>query len=297
MLQTHLIDSRYCGYSKISAVYLLLAKTGECALVDSGTPGSFESILAQMRAFGADPSKLSSIFLTHGHLDHSGNISLFTRRFPDVRIYCNELTARGVISPEKHCQIMKRYVGDRWNSEFGDEVRPVSRSSLVTTYDGMRVPFGSAENVRVLDTPGHSRDHISFFEESTGTIFAGDAFGVRYGIMDSRKSFISIPPGFNPEDVYATIKKLKRVKNAEKVALAHYGFVDDVKGHADQCKCFMDKLMGVGQRARNLRADLWSLYSSEFGQEAMRLHRVRGNLASNLMGIQEWLHPSKSWGA
>jgi glyoxylase-like metal-dependent hydrolase (beta-lactamase superfamily II) len=294
MLRAHVLDSRYCGYSKISAVYLLLSKSGECALIDSGTPGSFDSIIKQMESFGANPSKLSAIFLTHFHLDHSGNVSLFTRRFPHVRVYCSELTLGRVASPENHVRIMTRFVGPRWHSEFGDQVRAVPRNFFKTTSDGMRIPFGSSGTIRVIDAPGHSCDHIAFLEEGSGTLFSGDAFGVRYPIINSRKSFVAIPPGFDPKDVYATLKKLGDIPNVHRAGLSHYGFVDNVKEHADQCIRFMDKLMGIGRRAGNIKADLTALYTAEFGKDAMRLHRLRGNLLANQLGIQEWFRPSVS---
>jgi glyoxylase-like metal-dependent hydrolase (beta-lactamase superfamily II) len=295
MLRTHLIDAHYCGYTKISSVYMLLAKNGESALIDSGTPGSFGSILQAMSSFGANPAKLSSIFLTHCHLDHSGNVSLFTRHFPHIRIYCSELGISRVVHPEKHCRIMSHFIGEHWAMEFHDEVLPVPQKFFGPTHDGMRIPFGSSAVIRVLDAPGHSPDHVSFVDESSGTLFAGDSFGVRYAVIDDHKSFISIPPGFNPTDLYATLKKFKELKDISRAGISHYGFVNDVQDHANQCIHFMDKLMEVARSTGDIEENLKKLYLSEFGKNALKLHRIRGNLLANLTGLQDRLHPSKAF--
>jgi glyoxylase-like metal-dependent hydrolase (beta-lactamase superfamily II) len=191
---------------------------------------------------------------------------------------------------------MKSFVGPHWDSEFGDEIRPVPRNFFIPTYNGMRIPFGSSATIRVMDTPGHSRDHIAFLDEGSGTLFAGDAFGVRYPIINSHKGFVAIPPGFDPNDLYTTLKKLRDARETKIrcAAISHYGYVNDMAQHADQCIQFMDKLMEIARKSRNLKTDLIALYIAEFGKDAMRLHRLRGNLITNQLGIQEWLRRSLS---
>ena len=39
--------------------------------------------------------------------------------------------------------------------------------------DGERLPAGD-DDLQVIDTPGHSPDHLAFWHEPTGTIFSGD---------------------------------------------------------------------------------------------------------------------------
>jgi glyoxylase-like metal-dependent hydrolase (beta-lactamase superfamily II) len=297
MLQTHHIDAKYCGYRKLSAIYLLLAGTGECALVDTGTPGSFDSIINSIRYLGANPAKLSSIFLTHCHLDHSANVSLLTRRCPNIRVYCSPNCCQRVASPADHCRIMSQVVGSRWESEFQNEVLDVPSKFFVPTHDGMRIPFGSAATIRVLHTPGHCPDHVSFVDESSGTLFAGDALGLRYAVIDSHKSFLSIPVGFNAEDYYPTLKRFAEL-DVKRAAIAHYAYVENVKDHTAQCKVFLDGLMSIGRAAvsaQDLHDRLEKFYISEFGPRALNLHRVRGNLLANYLGLKEWRKPSKEF--
>jgi len=42
-------------------------------LVDTGVPGSLETILSNMKPAGVSPSHFRLILLTHGHADHAGS--------------------------------------------------------------------------------------------------------------------------------------------------------------------------------------------------------------------------------
>ena len=81
MLRSQLVDQHFCGVKELSALYLLIAKNGEAALIDSGTPRNFERIQKTISDFGVKKEQLTTILLTHAHLDHSGNIYNFTKNF------------------------------------------------------------------------------------------------------------------------------------------------------------------------------------------------------------------------
>jgi hydroxyacylglutathione hydrolase len=53
-----------------SNAYLLLGE--HPILVDAGSPGDEDAILAALTAAGRDPRDLAAIVLTHGHADHAG---------------------------------------------------------------------------------------------------------------------------------------------------------------------------------------------------------------------------------
>src|SRR6185312_13439497 len=51
----------------------LLETTGGLVLVDSGVPGSEQAVLGAIAEAGHEPSSLTTVLLTHAHLDHSGS--------------------------------------------------------------------------------------------------------------------------------------------------------------------------------------------------------------------------------
>jgi glyoxylase-like metal-dependent hydrolase (beta-lactamase superfamily II) len=79
-----------------------------------------------------------------------------------------------------------------------------------------------------LPTPGHAWHHVSFLD-SDGTLYAGDAAGVRIG----SGSFV-LPPCPPPElDLDAwerTLEEIER-RTPERLALVHFGAFGDVQEH------------------------------------------------------------------
>ena len=58
---THLFD----------ATAYLLEGDGEYLLIDCGTPEGYEQIKENIRKTGVNPGRVTKIYATHGHYDHS----------------------------------------------------------------------------------------------------------------------------------------------------------------------------------------------------------------------------------
>src|SRR5438094_7610295 len=69
MSRTKVIPIPVMGRTAINA-YLLLGRRP--LIVDAGTPGSGQKIYDRITEYGVDPSDVSLIVLTHGHIDHFG---------------------------------------------------------------------------------------------------------------------------------------------------------------------------------------------------------------------------------
>ena len=66
-------DSRDC------AVYIL--DLGELVLIDSGLGMGFDRMIRNIESLGFDPADISTVILTHCHVDHIGGAGLFQERF------------------------------------------------------------------------------------------------------------------------------------------------------------------------------------------------------------------------
>lgn len=80
-------DSRDCS------VYLL--DLGELVLVDAGAGPSAPRIANNIEELGLDPAKVSSLILTHCHIDHIGGANFFRQRF-GTRLVMHEIDAQPV---------------------------------------------------------------------------------------------------------------------------------------------------------------------------------------------------------
>ncbi|HQY90565.1 MBL fold metallo-hydrolase [Caldilinea sp.] len=114
-----------------------------------------------------DKVPLQQIAITHGHEDHIGGLDALLQRFPDVKVYAARQTLPLIEHPERLG--MQRYRQLVWG-------KPRACSgvhSLDAVEDVIRTPQFT---LRAIETPGHSRDHVSYFEPAFRWLFCGDAF-------------------------------------------------------------------------------------------------------------------------
>jgi glyoxylase-like metal-dependent hydrolase (beta-lactamase superfamily II) len=110
---------------------------------------------------------IQQIAITHGHEDHIGGLAALRQRFPDARVYAARPTLPLIENPE--LLGMQRYRQVIWGKP-----QPFSGvHSLDEVEDVIRTPQFT---LRAIETPGHSRDHVSYFEPTFRWLFCGDAF-------------------------------------------------------------------------------------------------------------------------
>ncbi len=104
----------------------------------------------------ANISEISSIFLTHSHNDHTLGLFDLLRsyeEFDSITVFVH-VSMRGAL--EKRLRV------------FGKDVR------VLGLRGGEELEIGG-EKYRVLDTPGHTFDHLSLYSHDSGILFSGDA--------------------------------------------------------------------------------------------------------------------------
>lgn len=111
--------------------------------------------------------KLKQIAITHGHEDHIGGLEALRRRYPGIPVYASQRTAEIIQEPELlGMQLYRRLV---WGVPAPiDDV-----TGLEEIADVVRTPHFT---LRAVETPGHSRDHVSYYEATQRWLFSGDAF-------------------------------------------------------------------------------------------------------------------------
>ena len=123
-------------------------------LVDTGPPTTSRALVRLL-----DELPVQSVVLTHAHEDHSGANQ--------------QLQARG-LTPLAHPLALGPLA-------YPPHQRPYQRVTWGRLMPSGAAPIGDEVatrdfHFRVLRTPGHSADHLSFFEDRTGWLFAGDLY-------------------------------------------------------------------------------------------------------------------------
>jgi glyoxylase-like metal-dependent hydrolase (beta-lactamase superfamily II) len=210
------IDTRMGGIEGATAAYLV---TGvRPALVDTGPQTSAATVLAALAGAGLGPGDLAWLVLTHVHLDHAGAVGDLAEAFPDATVVVHPRGARHVRDPARLVAGSMEVYRDLGPLYGG--MRPVPESRVLAADDGARVPLGGSRHLLVVDAPGHAHHHMALLDETTGTLFAGDALGVRFpgsGLYPAVP-----PPQFDRDATLATLERLRRL-GAERVLLGHYG--------------------------------------------------------------------------
>jgi metallo-beta-lactamase class B len=88
-----IVDNMYYVGTYDLGCYLIDTGAG-LILINSGAPGSYPLIKANIEALGFKTSDIKVITATHGHWDHVGDLALFQKDAPAAKSYINERDAR-----------------------------------------------------------------------------------------------------------------------------------------------------------------------------------------------------------
>lgn len=160
-------------------------------LIDSGPRCTAHQLVRVL-----DQVHVDRVVVTHSHEDHIGGLSALQAHFPKAAIYASARAVPVLQDPARlRMQLYRRVVWGR--------PKPVAAVHLLDELDNVvRTP---AYCFRVIETPGHSQDHISLFEPNQRWLFSGDAFiGGRdqawsrdadlFGVLSSLRTLASLRP-------------------------------------------------------------------------------------------------------
>jgi glyoxylase-like metal-dependent hydrolase (beta-lactamase superfamily II) len=147
-----------------SNIYLITGQ--DLILIDTGMPGSAKDILSYISRLGLKPDDISTIVVTHFHIDHAG--SLF-----EVKKHTNAKIAA-------HKEDADFIAGRRYP---GALLRAIS---LPYKYNPVQVDIALDENDKlgnfiVLHTPGHTPGSICLYDPEGKALFTGDALTTLMG--------------------------------------------------------------------------------------------------------------------
>lgn len=223
------IDTRMGGYSGITSGYLI--RSSRPCLIETGTARSAEVVIQALSELGVGPADLSTIVVTHIHLDHAGGVGDIAEAFPHAQVVVQEKGARHLADPTKLVASAHRVFGEAMDRLFGD-LRPVPADRLVTIADVGVVDLGDGRRLDAFHNPGHASHHVGLLDSQSGDLYTGDAAGVYIPeTADVRPS--TPPPDF---DLDLTLSSLARMRDAgaERLLFSHFGPVTDVHQTLDR---------------------------------------------------------------
>lgn len=177
-----------------------------------------------------DAQKLRYLFITHSHFDHCGSAPYLKRKIPAMKIGASSKAADVWNRPNAIQMIQNLSKGAEESSkmQIGDESVLFDRLEVdIPLEDGSEIDLDNEAKVRVIATPGHTRDAVSFYLPWIKTLICGEAVGTLNRDRSVRPQFLA-----NDQDYLDSLSKLRGL-NIAVLIMAHLNILtgDDVQKH------------------------------------------------------------------
>jgi len=127
------------------------------------------------------------LFLTHVHWDHCGGTSYIGESFPGIKVAASERAASIIKRPNAQNLIktlskdvmsfINKYYGISLTGMLDDPFKPFNVDMVLE--DGQTIGVDEDLSVRVIATPGHTRDHLSYYIPERKILIATESSGVQ----------------------------------------------------------------------------------------------------------------------
>jgi glyoxylase-like metal-dependent hydrolase (beta-lactamase superfamily II) len=227
---TALFDLDYLGRPGHIGVYCLDTSEG-LAVVDTGPASTLSRFQDGIRALGATLDDVRIVLASHIHIDHTGAVGQLAEANPRLRVYVHERGAPHLADPARLIRSANMVYGEENMLRMHGEVKPVPAERIVPMAGGETLKFGS-RRIASAYTPGHAWHHLSWFDESTGIAFSGEALGDHMGLSE-----VPIPVTPPPDvDVEALLSSGERVMAWQPTMLCptHFGPVKNPAKFAEE---------------------------------------------------------------
>lgn len=182
-------------------------------MIDAGVNLLGPRYLTLIQDILGDAKQLHYLFLTHSHYDHVGSAGYLKRHIPGLKIGAYE-RLNGLLQKPSVLDMMNRLSGNhvellKYNAAGEDlTLKPFDIDILLK--QGDELDLGGL-TCRVYETPGHTKDSLTFYFPEIGALFPGESAGVLAGetagemqveflssyrdYIDSLQLMISLKPG------------------------------------------------------------------------------------------------------
>jgi len=230
-------------------------------LVDSGAQVAqkeFKKVLEDIQ--------VSIVVNTHGHEDHIGNNRLLSQ-MKNARVYSHPKAFPVLENPRS--LDLKFYQKFAWGIPEPSTATPLA--------DEIR---SNARAFKVIETPGHSPDHVCLYEESHGWLFSGD-------LQIGEKTLV-----YQPRDdfhlILESLKKLKPLK-IQQIYCAHHDLIPNGQERLNEKIEFMADVQQKVESLKSQNVPLKEIAARVLGKKDP-LAGVTGGHMSKVNAVKSILH-------
>jgi glyoxylase-like metal-dependent hydrolase (beta-lactamase superfamily II) len=221
--EVYIVGSSQISNPRDCLVYLVNCKR-ELALIDSGSSLDISRICSNIEKAGFNPNEISTLFLTHAHIDHIGGAAAFREKYK-CKTVAHELDSIAIEKADQELTAAKWY---------DQELIPCKIDIKLSGSEG-NISVGD-KTFKWIHTPGHTPGSISILlETSSGTIlFAQDIhgpFSSEFGSdisrwAESMKKLLTIDFDILAEGHFGIYRPREKAVKYLKHYLSRYGYQD-----------------------------------------------------------------------
>jgi len=155
-----------------------LINTAEPVMFDAGVSPMGPFYFNDLSNILKTPS-LRHLFFTHSHYDHTGAYGFMKKCFPELVTGAHPKAKKVMLSVSavNTMTMLSDFTRELFQDKTPDTAFVPPEITLSLT-DGDVLELGRGIRATVLETPGHTRDSISFFLEPMDALIPGEALGV-----------------------------------------------------------------------------------------------------------------------
>lgn len=213
------VDLGFQGRPGVIATAVLHG-AGGVALVDPGPASTLATLRDALAQGGIEMDDVTTILLTHIHLDHAGACGTLVAEYPRLRVYVHERGLPHMADPSKLVASASRLYGPEHMLRLWGEVRPVPPGAMTALSGGERIA-AAGRSLDVEYTPGHASHHVSYFSAEAGLAFVGDTAGVR--MSPGGRVMPPTPPPDIDLEAWARSLAIIDDRGPETLFLTHFG--------------------------------------------------------------------------
>ncbi len=207
--------------------------------------------LKEIRRVLGDENRLRWLFITHAHFDHSGTAPYLKRRIPGLKVAASRLASEIFKKPNavNLIQSLSRDYEEQHKTLFGSEdIRFDSLEVDRILEDGETVDLGGGWTFRVIATPGHTRDGVSFYFPNIKALICGEAAGVPDRNFKIHPEFLA-----SYRDYVASLEKLAAL-DVEIIMLSHHYVLTGAEARS-YLKKSLESTLAFSDRIRSCLAE------------------------------------------
>jgi glyoxylase-like metal-dependent hydrolase (beta-lactamase superfamily II) len=263
------IDSEFLR-PMLDAIHLIV-EDGKAAIIDTATNAAVPLVLEALAIKGLRRSDVEYVILTHIHLDHAGGAGLLMQHLPNAKLTVHPRGARHMADPSALIAGTVAVYGEEVARRHYGDIVPVPAGRIVETGEGAVLDL-NGRLLQFLETPGHARHHVSIFDETSRSVFAGDTFGVSYRELDAGgREFIfpaCTPVQFDPQAAHRSLNRIVGLQPTS-VFVTHFSQVNDVPRLAADLHRMLDAYVDLARAAPDDGAEARHIFLREGMRELL----------------------------